>query len=149
MEPTEMDKLVDLHIEAELALDFDRAVELYTEDVEHDFVGAAAPVVGRPAAKQVYVNLDKAFTTEEMTLVRRQHGEDFCVTEHRFTARVRGEFPGVPPGVERVTARLLHVFEFREGLISRENAWAGPFLPCDPPTKKPSARSRSQADGTD
>lgn len=126
-----MDRLIDSHIKLELAGDFDGAVELYTEDIEHDFVGAPAPAIGRAAAKQVYVNLDKAFTMEEMTLVRRYHGDDFCVTEHHFVATVDGEFPGVPPGAGRVAARLLHLFEFRDGQISRENVWTGPFLSAD------------------
>jgi hypothetical protein len=139
MEPAEMDKLIDLHIEAELAGDFDRAVQLYTEDIEHDFVGAPAPNVGRAAAKEFYLTLDQAFTTEEMTPLRRYHGEDFCVTEHRLVVTVKGEFPGVPPGADRVVARLLHLFEFRDGLISRENAWTGPFLPYGGP---------EQGDGT-
>ena len=35
-----------------------------------------------------------------------------------------GEFLGVVPGNDRrVTFRRLHVWEFRDGLISRENVW--------------------------
>lgn len=41
----------------------------------------------------------------------------------------RDPFPGIPPGANRGEARLRHLFEFRDGLISRENAWTGPFLP--------------------
>jgi hypothetical protein len=43
--------------------------------------------------------------------------------EHECTARVVGQFAG-QPGLDRaVTFRMLHVFEFRDGLISRENVW--------------------------
>jgi steroid delta-isomerase-like uncharacterized protein len=131
VEPARMDELIDRHIHAELAGDFEGAVATYTEDVVHDFVGAPEPAIGRAAAKQVYINLDQAMVTEEMELVRQYHGTDFCLTEHRVTAAVKGPFPGVPPDAKRVTARLLHLFEFRDGLISRENVWAGPFTPVD------------------
>lgn len=129
MTPEEMDALVDRHVAAELAGDFDGAVAVYCDDVEHDFAAAPHPAVGRAAARQIYADLDAAFTTEQMTLVRRYHGEGFCVTEHHLTGTVKGPFPGMPPEPGRVSARLLHLFEFRGGQISRENVWAGPFLP--------------------
>jgi ketosteroid isomerase-like protein len=129
MNITAMESLIARHIQAELDGDFDAAVSVYTDDVSHDFVGAPAPVVGRLAAKKVYEDLSAALFTEEMTLLRIYHGDDFCVTEHDFTALVKGPFPGVPQGARRVRGRLLHVFEFRDELISRENIWAGPFSP--------------------
>jgi steroid delta-isomerase-like uncharacterized protein len=131
MTPFEMDELVDRHITAELTGDFDGAVAVYADDVEHDFVASPRPAVGRIAAKQIYTDLDEAFTTEEMTLVRRYHGVDFCVTEHHLTGTVKGPFPGMPPDGGRVTARLLHLFEFRDDRISRESIWPGPFMPVD------------------
>jgi predicted ester cyclase len=36
---------------------------------------------------------------------------------------VVGEFLGLPGNNRRITFRILHVFEFRDGLISRENVW--------------------------
>lgn len=51
------------------------------------------------------------------------YGEDFCVTEHLATGTVDGQFLGVPGHGNRVRFRLLHVWEFRDGLISRENVW--------------------------
>lgn len=43
--------------------------------------------------------------------------------EHQFTGPVPGTFLGVPGNGKRVSFRLLHVWEFRDGLISRENTW--------------------------
>src|SRR6266487_3054218 len=40
-----------------------------------------------------------------------------------WTARVVGEFMGIPGHGRRISIRILHVFEFRGGLISRENVW--------------------------
>jgi predicted ester cyclase len=36
---------------------------------------------------------------------------------------VVGEFMGIPGHGRRISIRVLHVFEFRDGRISRENVW--------------------------
>jgi predicted ester cyclase len=51
------------------------------------------------------------------------YGEDFCVVEHMWTGTVPGNFLGVPGHGRRISHRLLHVWEFRDGRISRENVW--------------------------
>ena len=43
--------------------------------------------------------------------------------EHDATGTVQGEFLGVSGNGKRITFRLLHVWEFRDGRISRENVW--------------------------
>ena len=43
--------------------------------------------------------------------------------EHDTTVTVPGEFLGVAGNGRRITFRLLHVWVFRDGLISRENVW--------------------------
>jgi predicted ester cyclase len=40
-----------------------------------------------------------------------------------MTGTVTGSLLGMPGNGRRVSFRMLHVFEFREGLISRENIW--------------------------
>jgi predicted ester cyclase len=47
----------------------------------------------------------------------------FCVMEHATTGTVPGEFLGVPGNGRRISFRMIHVWEFRDGLISRENVW--------------------------
>ena len=51
------------------------------------------------------------------------HGADACIVEHEVTATVHGRFAGIPGHGRTVRFRLLHVFEFAGGLISRENVW--------------------------
>ncbi len=54
-------------------------------------------------------------------LLRGQHrlyGENFVVDDKIWTARVDGEFLGQPGRGRRIHVRVLHVFEFRDGLIS-------------------------------
>jgi predicted ester cyclase len=40
-----------------------------------------------------------------------------------MTATVTGQFLGIPGNGKQVKFRILHVFEFRDGRISRENVW--------------------------
>ena len=39
MKPEEMDRLIEAHLEAEMAGDSAASVSMYTQDVEHDVVG--------------------------------------------------------------------------------------------------------------
>ena len=48
---------------------------------------------------------------------------NFVVDHEIWTARVAGEFMGIPGHGRRISIRVLHVFGFRDGLISRENVW--------------------------
>jgi steroid delta-isomerase-like uncharacterized protein len=124
LKPQEMDRLIEAHIEAESAGDTERAVSMYTEDVEHDVVGAPhGPLRGKEAAQGFYDRLTSDIQTEEMVPTRRYYGEDFCVIEHTWSGTVPGAFLGVPGKGKRISFRLLHVWEFRDGLISRENVW--------------------------
>jgi steroid delta-isomerase-like uncharacterized protein len=124
MHPTEMDRLVEEHIRAEDAGDLDAAVALYTDDVEHDVVGApGGPLHGPAAARARYAELLGNVRTDEMLLRRRYHATDACIVEHEVAATVFGQFAGIPGHGRQVRFRLLHVFEFARGRISRENVW--------------------------
>jgi len=124
MTPSEMDRLIEQHIAAETAGDTAAAVAMYTEDIEHDVVGfPTGPVHGKQAAQGFYEFLVKNVETETMVPTHKYYGEDFCVIEHAATVTVPGEFLGVAGNDRRITFRMLHVWEFRDGLISRENVW--------------------------
>jgi steroid delta-isomerase-like uncharacterized protein len=124
MKPSEMDRLIDRHIVAESAGDTAGSVAMYTDDVEHDVVGfPTGPVRGKAAAQGFYEYLTKNVQTETMIPAHSYYGDDFCVIEHEATVTVPGEFLGVPGNGRRVSFRLVHIWEFRDGLISRENVW--------------------------
>ncbi|MGH9100818.1 MAG: ester cyclase [Acidimicrobiales bacterium] len=42
---------------------------------------------------------------------------------HEATGTVPGEFLGFPGNGRRISFRMLHVSEFSDGLVSRENVW--------------------------
>jgi steroid delta-isomerase-like uncharacterized protein len=124
MNRTEIDELIEQHLKAEAAGDAVGAVAMYTEDVEHDDVGSpTGPLRGKAAAQGFYEYLTSNVSVESMAPRHSYYGEDFCVIEHDATGSVPGEILGVPGHGRRITFRLLHVFEFRDGLISRENVW--------------------------
>jgi steroid delta-isomerase-like uncharacterized protein len=119
-----MDDLIDRHLAAEIAGDTAASVAMYTDDVVHDVVGfPTGPVEGKAAALGFYNYLTANFHTETLEQVRRFHAEDACIVEHVTTGTVPGDLLGVPGGGRRVSFRQLHVWEFRDGLISRENVW--------------------------
>jgi steroid delta-isomerase-like uncharacterized protein len=124
MKPQQMKELTDRHIAAEIAGDTADAVSVYTDDVEHDVVGSpTGPIHGRTAAQGFYDQLVADLDTERMALTREQYGEDFCVVEHECTGVAKGEFMGIPGNGRRVTFRILHVWDFKDGAISREQVW--------------------------
>ncbi len=52
MDAADMDRLIGQHLAAEVAGDPDGSVAMYTDDVEHDVVGAPhGPLTGRDAAR--------------------------------------------------------------------------------------------------
>ena len=119
-----MNRLIELHLAAEQAKDPAASVAVYTEDVEHDVVGSpTGPAHGKAAAQGFYEYLNQNIDTEEMIPTHTYYGDDFCVIEHNWSGTVPGEFLGVPGNGKRISFRMIHVWEFRDGLISRENVW--------------------------
>ncbi len=105
--------MIHAHVTAETSGDLDVTVAVYTHDVEHDVVGwPTGPNHGVAGARGFYEQLTRSY-----------FGDDFCVTEHQWTGTVPGSFLGVPGHGRRISFRLLHLWEFRDGRISRENAW--------------------------
>ena len=124
MKQADMDRLIDEHLTAEKAGDTDGCVAMYSDDVIHDVVGAPhGPLSGTEAAKGFYEMLTTNIKTEEMRVNHAWYGDDFCVIEHQWDGTVPGEFLGVPGQGKWISFRMLHVWEFKDQRISRENVW--------------------------
>jgi steroid delta-isomerase-like uncharacterized protein len=122
--PAQMDELIERHLAAEARGDVDGAISVYTDDVEHDVVGSPTGVThGRDGARGFYEYLVGNIKTETTTATRTYYADDACTIEHEWTGTVPGEFLGIPGNGRRITFRMIHVFEFRDGLIRRENVW--------------------------
>lgn len=119
-----MTQLVERHLKAEGAGDVEGAVAVYTDDIVHDAVGfPGSPRTGKDAARGFYDFLCANFRTEDEQPTHQYFTDDALIMEQSMTGTVIGEMLGLPGNGRRITFRILHVFEFRDGLISRENVW--------------------------
>jgi ketosteroid isomerase-like protein len=119
-----MDAVFERHCSAELAKDVEAILDTLTEDAEHDVIGDPAGVLrGRAAIAPRYKELFTALEEDAFESIRLYHGTDFFVDESRFVGRVVGPFMGFPGGNVPVDFRILHVCDFRDGRISREQVW--------------------------
>ena len=77
-----------------------------------------------PAAVGVrYGRLFSNVKGEHADVKHRLYGDKFVVDDKSWTAQVVGDFLGIPGNGRRINIRVLHVFEFRDGSICRENVW--------------------------
>ncbi|MFJ6082523.1 nuclear transport factor 2 family protein [Streptomyces sp. NPDC092369] len=124
MTPAEMEALIETHMEAERIGDAELAVSMYTDDIEHDAVGwPGGPAYGIPAARERYLQLLKDFRSEKDERTHTYYSENGATVEDLITGVVPGSLLGIPGNNRRVTFRMLHVFEFKDGKIARENVW--------------------------
>src|ERR1700682_6128684 len=122
--PETMDLILEDHFRREADGDVEGTLRTFTDDVVHDVVGDPAGELHGPAAVgQRYGYLFSNVKGEHADVRHRLYGENFVVDDKIWTAQMVGEFMGIPGHGRRISIRVLHVFEFRDGLISRENVW--------------------------
>ena len=80
-------------------------------------------VVGKDAARDFYRFLTANFRTEGEEPVNRLFDGETMILEQNMTGAVIGELLSIPGNGRKVTFRILHIFDFRNGLISREQVW--------------------------
>ncbi len=124
MTRAEMDALVEGHYRAEEAGDLDAIVEGFAPDAEHDVAGRpGGPLHGDEEIAGFYRSLLAELRIDRFEPVRRRYGPDHVVDEAILHATATGHPFGLEGRGRPVRARFLHVFDFDDGLISRESAW--------------------------
>jgi steroid delta-isomerase-like uncharacterized protein len=124
MNDTHIRDLLSRHLRAEGLGDVDGAIAVYADDIEHDVVGfPGSPHHGKDGARKFYEELTANFRTEGEEMMHRYVTDDAMILEQLMTGTVIGSMLGLPGNGRRISFRILHVFEFRDGLISRENVW--------------------------
>lgn len=125
MQTDEKLALIHRHLDAEGAGDVETACSVYAEDIEHDAVGfPGAPCFGIDAAKAFYEHLTANIrTTGEKPLHQYETTDGAVIVEAEMSADVHGEFMGIPGLGRNITFRILHVFEFDDSAITREQVW--------------------------
>jgi steroid delta-isomerase-like uncharacterized protein len=106
---------------AECAGDVAGAVGVYTDDVVHDAAGfPGSPRTAKDGTRQLYAFLTANFRTESEEPLHRFFDSDTMILEENMTGVVIDEMLGIPGNGRRGTFGIVHVFGFRDGLISRE-----------------------------
>ena len=124
MSREQMDALVDGHYRAEEAGDLEAIVAGFTPDAEHDVVGRPGDALhGGDEIEGFYGALLAELRIDRFEPVRRWYGAGHVVDEAILHATATGHPFGLDGRGRPVAARFLHVFDFRDGLISRESAW--------------------------
>jgi len=120
----QMDDLVDRHFRAEETGDLQAIAAGFTVDAEHDVAGRPGGVLhGGEQIAAFYEGLLAELQIERFATLRRWYGNDHVVDESTLHGRAIGQPFGLAGNDRHVQIRLLHVFDFADGLISRESAW--------------------------
>ena len=116
--------LIEPHFAAENAHDIPATLATYTDDVVWYDVGhPACPVYGKSAAAEIYEGIMEGIPDLYLRSVGRFACGDHVVDESIATGHVSGSFMGIDGGGAPISFRILHVFDIRDGLICREQAW--------------------------
>jgi ketosteroid isomerase-like protein len=113
---------VEAHFHSEAANEVEKALELYTDDILWESPNRNLVFRGKEATAENYRKMFSSFRVEGFRTLQRFATEDRVVDDSIITVELMGnevENAPVPVG-SRVEIRLLHVFEMREGKISRE-----------------------------
>lgn len=120
----QMDALVESHYRAEENGDVDAIVDDFAPDAEHDVPGRPGGVLqGGEQIRAFYRGLLAELRIARFEPVRRWYGDAHVVDESVLHATAEGHPFGLDGRGRQVQARFLHIFDFAEGLISRESAW--------------------------
>ena len=119
-----MDALADGHFRGEEAGDIAAVVDGFAPDAEHDVAGRPGdPLHGHAAIDAFYRGLLAELRIDRFEPVRRWYGDDHVVDESVLHATATGRPFGLDGRGRPVRTRFLHIFDFADGLISRESAW--------------------------
>jgi ketosteroid isomerase-like protein len=113
---------VEAHFHSEAANEVEKALELYTDDIVWESPMRNLTFHGKAATGENYRKMFSSFKVEGFRTLERFATEDRVVDDSVVTVELVGdgvENAPVPVG-SQVEIRLLHVFEMREGKISRE-----------------------------
>jgi len=113
---------VEAHFHSEAANEVDEALKLYTDDIVWESPVRNLVFRGKEAVGENYRKMFASFTVEEFRCLQRFATEDRVVDDSVLTLVLSGnamEDPPVPVG-SQAEIRLLHIFEMRDGKISRE-----------------------------
>lgn len=114
--------VVEAHFHSEAANEVEKALELFTDDIVWESPTRNLLLRGKEATGENYRKMFSSFKVEGFRTIDRFATEDRVVDDSIITVELVGDGvvnAPVPVG-SKVEIRLLHVFEMREGKISKE-----------------------------
>lgn len=121
----QVDQLINEHFAYEAADDVEGVLGSLAEDAEHEVIPSPMGMLNdRKQIRAFYEMLFRDLKGESVTPVRRLYGDGFVVDEAIWHGHIADGRPFLCDGRSGpVSFRLLHLFEFRNGKITRENVW--------------------------
>jgi ketosteroid isomerase-like protein len=121
----QMDDLVNEHFGFEAADDVEGVMGTLDENAEHEVIPSPMGALNDPAQQRSYYELlFSSLKGERVEPLRRLYGSDFLIDETLWHGTIEDGRPFLCDGKSgKVSFRLLHVFEMRDGKISREQVW--------------------------
>jgi len=125
MTSEQMDALADEHFRFEAEDDVDGVMQTLLEGAVHEVIPSPVGATTDSSGQRLYYELLFAsITGERVEPLRRYYGENFLVDESLWHGRIDDGRPFLLDGRSGpVSFRLLHLFEFEGGKISREQVW--------------------------
>lgn len=114
--------VVEAHFHSEAVNEVEKALELYTDDIVWESPNRNLVFQGKEGVGENYRKMFASFKVEDFRTLQRFATEDRVVDDSLATVLLIGDGVAnapVPVG-SKVEIRLLHIFEMREGKISRE-----------------------------
>jgi hypothetical protein len=121
----QMDALVDQHFGFEATDDVAGVMASLADGAEHEVIpSSVGPLHDPMQIKAYYEMLFGSVAGEAVTPIRRLYGEDFLVDEAIWHGSITDGCPFLCDGKSgKVSFRILHIFDLRDGKIARENVW--------------------------
>jgi ketosteroid isomerase-like protein len=111
---------VQIHFDAEKAGNWEKIKTMYTEDIVWERACMKQLVKGKEAVAAAYMEVFSALRNWDFECLDRFATEDRVVDETIFTFEVAKDGVMPLPVGTRAKLRLVHIFDMRDGLVSRE-----------------------------
>jgi hypothetical protein len=120
-------KVVDLHFHTENPDEVEKAVAVYADDITWEAPSRGIVMKDPKEVLEAYRNIFRTMAYRKTLDLRRFATETFVFDDQIAHAKVVGDpalMPNMPfPKGTEVYARLVHCFQMRDGLITREIAY--------------------------
>ena len=120
---------VQVHFDAEKAGNWEKIKEMYTDDIIWERACVNQFVEGKDAVAAAYVELFSGLRNYDFHSLDRFGTENRVVDDSIFTFEVSKEGIMPLPVGTKAKLRLVHIFEMREGKVSKELVMESPPQP--------------------